>query len=97
MHRLLGIDTVDDNLGYEMLDEISLVDPTMPPRQQLVLAQLLTGASEKEVAKQIGISRHTVHAYVKAIYKRFDVTSRSQLIVKVYGLLVADLKSRIRD
>lgn len=51
-------------------------------RERQTLELLLTGASEKEIAAQLGLSVHTVHQYVKAIYRRFDVTSRAQLMAR---------------
>lgn len=50
------------------------------PRHKETLEWLLTGATEKEIAVGLGLSVHTVHQYVKAIYRRFGVTSRAQLM-----------------
>jgi DNA-binding CsgD family transcriptional regulator len=54
--------------------------PPLRPRYRETLEWLLTGATEKEIAVGLGLSVHTVHQYVKAIYKRFEVTSRAQLM-----------------
>ena len=43
---------------------------------------MLHGASEKAIASQLGLSRHTVHDYVKQIYRRFDVSSRAELLAR---------------
>jgi DNA-binding CsgD family transcriptional regulator len=54
--------------------------PPLPPRQHQVLQLLLVeGLSEKEAARALGISPHTVHVYVKCLYRRFGVHSRSEL------------------
>ncbi|HEX8791678.1 MAG TPA: LuxR C-terminal-related transcriptional regulator, partial [Polyangiaceae bacterium] len=50
------------------------------PRERETLEILLTGASEKSAAARLGLSRHTVHDYVKAIYKRLGVASRAELM-----------------
>jgi DNA-binding CsgD family transcriptional regulator len=55
---------------------------TIAPRQVQTLELLLTGLSEKEIAKNLKISRHTVHVYVKSLYKRFNVNSRGELLAK---------------
>jgi DNA-binding CsgD family transcriptional regulator len=60
-------------------------DLPLAPRLVRVLEQLLPGYSEKQVAAQLGYSPHTVHTYVKAIYKHFGVNSRSELLAKVLG------------
>jgi DNA-binding CsgD family transcriptional regulator len=59
-------------------------DPTqdLPPRLQQTLAALQLGASEKEVSAQLGISRHTVHNYVKSLHQRLGVSSRGELLAK---------------
>lgn len=45
-----------------------------------VLDQLKVGRSEKEIARAIGRSPHTVHSHVKTIYRHFNVRSRSELL-----------------
>jgi DNA-binding CsgD family transcriptional regulator len=53
-----------------------------PPRLQRVLRCLLDGRREKEVARQLGLSQHTVHQYVKMIYKELKVGSRAELLAQ---------------
>lgn len=54
----------------------------LPPRLAQTLAALLDGASEKQIAQQLELSRHTVHNYVKALHHRFEVSSRGELLSK---------------
>lgn len=54
----------------------------LPPRLTRVLCELLTGDSEKEIANRLALSRHTVHEYIKEIYARLDVCSRSELMAR---------------
>ncbi len=60
-------------------------DPSaqLPPRLTQTLAALAEGCSEKEVSQRLGISRHTVHNYVKALHQRLGVASRGELLAKV--------------
>jgi DNA-binding CsgD family transcriptional regulator len=51
-------------------------------RQRETLELLLAGNAEKQIAARLNISRHTVHVYVKSLYKRFDVNSRPELLAK---------------
>src|SRR5689334_5355218 len=37
----------------------------LSPRMRQTLERLLAGDSEKEIAARLGVSRHTVHVYVK--------------------------------
>jgi DNA-binding CsgD family transcriptional regulator len=57
-------------------------DPTtdLPPRLTQTLNELLVGLSEKEIAVKLGLSRHTIHNYVKALHQRLGVSSRGELL-----------------
>jgi DNA-binding NtrC family response regulator len=57
----------------------------LSPRMQQTLECLLAGASEKEVAAKLGLSSHTVHDYVKKLYRHFRVSSRAELLATVLG------------
>lgn len=59
----------------------SLLDP-LPPRQRQTLLQLLAGDSEKQIAHKLGLSRNTVHTYVKSVYRHFEVNSRGELLAR---------------
>jgi DNA-binding CsgD family transcriptional regulator len=62
---------------------VSATEPrpdTLSPRGRQTLACLLEGDSEKQVAARLGISYATAHQYVTALYRRFGVHSRGQLV-----------------
>jgi two-component system nitrate/nitrite response regulator NarL len=60
-----------------MMKEIHLT-----PRQEDVLRILRrTGANNKMIAKQLGISEQTVKLHVTALLNKFAVRSRLQLVV----------------
>jgi DNA-binding CsgD family transcriptional regulator len=54
----------------------------LPPRLSQTLGELLTGASEKQIALKLELSQHTIHNYVKALHQRFGVSSRGELLAK---------------
>ncbi|HEY1684507.1 MAG TPA: helix-turn-helix transcriptional regulator [Tepidisphaeraceae bacterium] len=54
----------------------------MTPRQRQIHEFLLQGQGEKQIAVGLGLSRHTIHAHVKAIYKHFHVCSRPELLAQ---------------
>jgi DNA-binding CsgD family transcriptional regulator len=56
--------------------------PPLSRRERQTLELLLTGNAEKQIAARLSISRHTVHVYVKSLYKRFGVNSRPELLAK---------------
>jgi len=59
--------------------------PALAPRHRRVLQRLLSGDSEKQVARSLGLSPHTVHEYVKSIYRSFGVESRGELLAHWIG------------
>lgn len=52
----------------------------LSPRLQLVLDLLLIGLSRKDISAQIGISVGTVNAYVRDLYRHFNVNSHAGLM-----------------
>ena len=52
----------------------------LPRRQSQTLTLLLQGDAEKQIAAKLEISQHTVHVYIKSLYKRFGVNSRAELL-----------------
>lgn len=54
----------------------------LTPRQRQVVELLLAGISEKQVAHELQISRHTVNDHIKAIYQRLGVNSRGELMAR---------------
>src|SRR5262245_26321651 len=62
---------------------VSATEPSpgkLSPRLRQTLACLMEGDSEKQVAGRLGLSPTTVHQYVTALYRRFGVQSRGQLL-----------------
>lgn len=53
-------------------------------RQEEVLVLLLAGRNEAQIAKRLGISKHTVHTHVRLIYAKLRVRSRAQLFGRVF-------------
>ena len=54
-------------------------------RERQTLECLLGGDSEKQAAAKLGLSIHTVHDYVKHLYRVFNVASRGELMAQVLG------------
>jgi DNA-binding CsgD family transcriptional regulator len=54
----------------------------LSPRADQVLCCLLEGDSVKQVARRLCLSPHTVTDHVKTIYKRFNVTTRAELLAR---------------
>jgi len=68
-------------LGRQLvLPETDSSEPSLPFRMQQVLASLLQGDREKQIADRLGLSRHTVNRHVQRLYRRFGVHSRGELM-----------------
>lgn len=83
-HRLIRLFHVE--LGRlwtkDALDKARDPATELPPRLAQTLAALQSGCSEKQVSLRLGISRHTVHNYVKALHHRLGVNSRGELLAR---------------
>jgi DNA-binding NarL/FixJ family response regulator len=82
--RLL-VSLLHGELGWVYQPDLALVSPDsleLTPRQQQTLHSLLAGLGEKQIARQMSLSRNTVHHHVKAVYKHFRVSSRSELLAR---------------
>ncbi len=53
---------------------------SLSPRLRQTLGRLLVGDSEKQIARHLGVSPHTVHVYVKRLYRHYKVCSRGELL-----------------
>lgn len=74
------VELIAEEVGWLGLPERRKPEGSLSPRQQETLRYLLDGASLKEIAHHLGLSRYTVDDYVKAIYRAFGVRSRGELL-----------------
>lgn len=56
---------------------------TLSPRLRQTLHLLLAGHAEKQIAARVALSRHTVHQYIKDLYRRTHVSSKAELLAKL--------------
>lgn len=59
---------------------------TLTAREREVAKTIASGASNKLVARQLGISERTVKAHVSAIFNKLDVKDRLSLSIKINNL-----------
>jgi DNA-binding NarL/FixJ family response regulator len=68
-------------------DWMPIVDlPHLTPRELTVLKLLMTGLSNKEIARNLSISVDTVKEYVSASYRKLDVMDRVSALRKAQEL-----------
>jgi DNA-binding NarL/FixJ family response regulator len=56
--------------------------PSLTPRESQVLERLAQGMVPKELAYDLGISYETVREYIKAVYSKLHVRSRTEAVIK---------------
>jgi DNA-binding NarL/FixJ family response regulator len=63
---------------------IAISTPTegLSPREQEVLDSLAKGFLYKEIAEKLGISYETVHTYIRRIYEKLQVRTRTEAVAK---------------
>jgi DNA-binding NarL/FixJ family response regulator len=57
----------------------------LSPREQEVLDLLAKGFLYKEIAEKLGISYETVHTYIRRIYEKLHVRTRTEAVAKFLG------------
>jgi len=59
--------------------------PQLAPREEEVLVLVAKGYINKEIADQLGLTLETVRSYLKIIYEKLHVRSRTEAAMKVFG------------
>lgn len=67
--------------GFEELRE-RLPHVLLTPRELDVLSAISAGLSNKAMARQLGISLHTVKFHVESLFRKLDVRTRAEAVAK---------------
>jgi DNA-binding CsgD family transcriptional regulator len=59
--------------------------PTMTERQREIVTHVIAGMTNHEIARQCGISVHTVRNHLVTLFRQFDVLTRTELAMKIAG------------
>jgi DNA-binding NarL/FixJ family response regulator len=59
----------------------------LPPRQAQIVKHLVHGMSDKQIARELGISLPTVRTHMSRVFRRFDLSDRVELILHVFTCL----------
>ena len=73
-----------DTIGYD-------TDLYLTPRERDVLGLLAEGASNKAIARRLGISVHTAKFHVASLLDKLDATGRTDAVTHAARLGVIDL------
>jgi DNA-binding CsgD family transcriptional regulator len=58
---------------------------SLTPREREVLGAIARGASTAEIAAQLFLSNHTVRDYVKTVFEKLGVSSRGELVARLFA------------
>ena len=59
----------------------------LTPREMEVLGALIEGHSNKSIARKLEISQHTVKFHIESLFRKLEVKSRSQAVIKGLALI----------
>jgi two-component system, NarL family, nitrate/nitrite response regulator NarL len=65
--------------GFRSAEEAA---PVLTPREVEILAAIGLGLSNKETARRLGISVHTVKFHLEAAFRKLGATSRAEAVAK---------------
>ncbi len=65
-------------------DPNQLLRDTLSTREYEILELLATGCGDKQIADKVGLSKHTVSTYLRRIYEKLHVHTRSQSVSKYH-------------
>jgi DNA-binding NarL/FixJ family response regulator len=72
----------------QLLKRLPLSDDdstSLSEREREVLNGLAAGQLYKQIADEMGISRHTVRSYIRRVYEKLHVSSRTEAVAKYLG------------
>jgi DNA-binding NarL/FixJ family response regulator len=64
--------------GFAAADDM----PVLTPREREILGLIGEGLSNKAMARQLGLSVHTIKFYMEALFTKLDATSRAEALTK---------------
>lgn len=86
-------DHVDDSGRKAMISRVA----TLTPQQLRVLQMLREGLLNKQIAYELGVGETTIKAHVSEILRKLNVYSRTQAVIEMTKLDIADLNAFARD
>jgi DNA-binding CsgD family transcriptional regulator len=73
--------------GFAALPELER-RALLTPREAEVLAAIGEGLANKEIARRLGISLHTVKFHVESLYRKLGARTRTQALAKAAELRI---------
>jgi DNA-binding CsgD family transcriptional regulator len=89
--RLARVDEPADVALVDAVDAAASQDAALTPRELEVLTLLAEGASNKTIARRLGISIHTVKFHVGTLLDKLDASGRTDAVAHAARLGVIHL------
>jgi DNA-binding CsgD family transcriptional regulator len=58
---------------------------SLTPREQQITQAVARGLSNAQIAEELSVSAHTVRDHLKAVFAKLSVTSRGELVAKIFA------------
>jgi len=75
-----------ESLSGEQLNISNVGHAQLTPRELEVLTAMADGATNKAIARRLGISFHTVKFHVAAVHEKLDADTRTEAVMKAAQL-----------
>ena len=86
-HAAEGVGFIDTLIGNSQHPVAAMADSEkLSPREQSVLALLVDGQSNKDIARTLSIAPETVKSHVKGIFFKLGVINRAQAVSRALSL-----------
>lgn len=83
----------DDPVWRDLCDDFHLSRRQI----QIVKCVLVDEHNDKAIADSLHISRHTVHTHFERLYRKLDVSSRSQLVARIFAAYVLKYRRQLAE
>lgn len=87
---MAGQHPLDARVAGHVIARLAVSQPApgldLTPRERQTLGGLYRGMTYAEIAQYLNVSNHTVPGYIKNLYRKLGVTSRSQAVFKATQL-----------
>lgn len=77
---------VEDKSVARKIDALS---PRLTVREREVIAELSTGATNKQIARRFGVTEGTIKAHLKAVYGKLGVHNRTEVAIRAARIINA--------
>lgn len=82
--------------SHEVADELD-PDAQLTPKEKMVLQYISRGYSNKEIARSLEISPHTVASHIKRIYRKLEVNSRNEAVFEGWRMGQLSIRKTVQS